>query len=629
MANNEGVKITITAEDRFTETIKKIEASTKIFGETAKNTEKHIAALEKEMIRLVANGMDPANKKIVEMKANYDKLNQSINTSGNSIKKNNQQWTNLALVVQDLPYGFRGIQNNLPALMGGFAKMTGPLYLAGSALIAFFAAYEMGLFDALTATNQFAEANKKAIQSVSKEATEIALLVGQYKNSNSTAAERKEIIEDLNRINPQYFGNLNKEKTSIDTLNSAYLAYVNNLGNVIKAKKLEEELTKKIEKRLQFEYEAGIDLLKSGYRNPELINQQNKALKTHNQMLQDEATLAERITSLSKVVIPTKTKAGKKGKDPILEAQIQEGKDIMYIADKFTKEFEDNEEEARKQREKNEEKAGKILISNRENINDALTAINKKFIKDDLDIIDANTKNALKANKGRYRAQLDIIRAAGVELQKERQKALELGADVAPIDKALQQNSDQLTAYGDRWKQTADVINNAIESMIESGITQFAENIGKAFAGEKVDLFDGFLTIIAEGFKVIGKALVAYGVAMEAFKEAFTNPYAAIAAGIALVAIGSFIGAKVGQMAAGGKGDNAKKFANGGIVSGPTYGLMGEYPGASSNPEVVAPLDKLKDMIGANGGGTLQTRISGNDLLILMNKANRNNTNTF
>jgi hypothetical protein len=56
---------------------------------------------------------------------------------------------------------------------------------------------------------------------------------------------------------------------------------------------------------------------------------------------------------------------------------------------------------------------------------------------------------------------------------------------------------------------------------------------------------------------------------------------------------------------------------------------MGEYPGASRNPEVVAPLDKLKSLIGDSGGGTLEARISGNDLLILMNKAGRTNNNTF
>lgn len=73
------------------------------------------------------------------------------------------------------------------------------------------------------------------------------------------------------------------------------------------------------------------------------------------------------------------------------------------------------------------------------------------------------------------------------------------------------------------------------------------------------------------------------------------------------------------------------KFANGGIVSGPTSALIGEYPGARNNPEVVAPLDKLKSLIGDSGAGSsggftgqLETRISGNDLVILMNRANKN-----
>ena len=81
MANEEGVKIVITAEDRFTANIKKIEASTKLFGNTAKNTQAQVSALEKEMVRLVANGLNPADKKIVEMKANYDRLSTSLNST--------------------------------------------------------------------------------------------------------------------------------------------------------------------------------------------------------------------------------------------------------------------------------------------------------------------------------------------------------------------------------------------------------------------------------------------------------------------------------------------------------------------------------------------------------------------
>lgn len=44
------------------------------------------------------------------------------------------------------------------------------------------------------------------------------------------------------------------------------------------------------------------------------------------------------------------------------------------------------------------------------------------------------------------------------------------------------------------------------------------------------------------------------------------------------------------------------KFANGAVAYGPTLGLFGEYAGASSNPEVVAPLSKLRELIEPDGG---------------------------
>ena len=60
--------------------------------------------------------------------------------------------------------------------------------------------------------------------------------------------------------------------------------------------------------------------------------------------------------------------------------------------------------------------------------------------------------------------------------------------------------------------------------------------------------------------------------------------------------------------------------ADGGIISGPTQALMGEYPSAGAgNPEVVAPLNKLKDMMG-NSGGTQRVqiygRLTGNDIYL-------------
>lgn len=65
------------------------------------------------------------------------------------------------------------------------------------------------------------------------------------------------------------------------------------------------------------------------------------------------------------------------------------------------------------------------------------------------------------------------------------------------------------------------------------------------------------------------------------------------------------------------------KFAEGGIAYGPTLGLFGEYSGASNNPEVVAPLNKLKELIAPRGVAAMPAEIRlvarGRDLVGVLN----------
>ena len=70
----------------------------------------------------------------------------------------------------------------------------------------------------------------------------------------------------------------------------------------------------------------------------------------------------------------------------------------------------------------------------------------------------------------------------------------------------------------------------------------------------------------------------------------------------------------------------ATAFAEGGIVSGPTYALVGEYAGARNNPEVIAPLDKLRSLIEPRGGmeaGRVRFEIEGRTLVGILEKVNR------
>lgn len=68
----------------------------------------------------------------------------------------------------------------------------------------------------------------------------------------------------------------------------------------------------------------------------------------------------------------------------------------------------------------------------------------------------------------------------------------------------------------------------------------------------------------------------------------------------------------------------ATPFAEGGIVTGPTLGYIGEYAGASNNPEVVAPLDKLRTLIEPRDAmaGHVEFEIDGRKLRGVLQRVN-------
>ena len=86
-----------------------------------------------------------------------------------------------------------------------------------------------------------------------------------------------------------------------------------------------------------------------------------------------------------------------------------------------------------------------------------------------------------------------------------------------------------------------------------------------------------------------------------------------------IISIGAGVAAVLAAMA------SIPKFADGGIAYGPTLGIFGEYAGASHNPEVVAPLNKLRDLLQpAYGFGTneVRLRVKGRDLVGLITLEN-------
>ena len=132
----------------------------------------------------------------------------------------------------------------------------------------------------------------------------------------------------------------------------------------------------------------------------------------------------------------------------------------------------------------------------------------------------------------------------------------------------------------------------------------------------------GMLTVVADFLDALGKGLVAAALAVEGFQKTLAKkPLLALGLGLAAIAAAAVVRSTISKGVA---------FAKGGIVSGPTLGLVGEYPGASTNPEVIAPLDKLKSIIGGGmgqeGGFIAETRVSGRDLALVLTRYNKDKT---
>jgi chromosome segregation ATPase len=166
-------------------------------------------------------------------------------------------------------------------------------------------------------------------------------------------------------------------------------------------------------------------------------------------------------------------------------------------------------------------------------------------------------------------------------------------------------------------------VNAAFATLQSEAAVSFGQFIGDLVSGEQdagKNFGKNMLGAIASFMDSLGKALIATAVASEAFQKLIlTNPIAAAAAGVALVAGAAIVRNSLKE------GPEVTAFAEGGIVSGPTLGLMGEYPNARSNPEVIAPLDKLQGMLntGSQSGFVASTTITGRDLAIVLERYNK------
>ena len=156
--------------------------------------------------------------------------------------------------------------------------------------------------------------------------------------------------------------------------------------------------------------------------------------------------------------------------------------------------------------------------------------------------------------------------------------------NLAKDEAAVNSFADTIKSTADKFKYPLEQINEDINKLSE-GAAAMLMRVGNALQGAFTQIMEGKNPI-----KALGNAI------MDLVKQL-------IAAAAASAIVASIISSITGTpfKASFGVTFNALSglpaFANGGIVSSPTLGLVGEYSGARSNPEVIAPLDRLKSML--------------------------------
>jgi hypothetical protein len=282
---------------------------------TAQNSQA-ITSLEQVKGKLegVSNSVGPVSQKLGQFTAGTNQAAFAL--------------TNLGRVAQDAPFGFIGIQNNLNPLLESFQRLkveTGSTSAAMKALgssllgaggIGFALSVASSLFlvfgDSIFAAGKSAKKTEDELKdltdSIVQDVAQVRLLVAEYNKSNTSQKERKEIIKELQTIAPQYFADLNAEKTTFQELEKAVNAYNGSIANQIRAKLLTkdlEELIKQEEalKKLVVLQEDFNLKMKTGRTSTDAQEKLNK-------LLEQEAKLQERINGLVK---PTK-RAGQEEK---------------------------------------------------------------------------------------------------------------------------------------------------------------------------------------------------------------------------------------------------------------------------------------------------------------------------
>ena len=537
-----------------------------------KEAEFNLKELSKVKIEQIKLRLDTKeiNGNIASVKKSLNDLKTASKDSGNAIAGMTPQVANggnalmqFSRIAQDAPYGIIGIGNNLTATAEAFGYLkqqtgstggalkalagsimgTGGILLAVSLVTtAFTYMAQNGLtvgdvYDKLT--GKFDNAKKAltdlAVEAAKTAGTEISSLkslVSVAQNDTKSREDRLIAVRKLQDMYPAYFGNLSTETI----LNSNLTGVVNQLSGALKERARAAALSGK-----------------AGELASKELGIQEKLRDTYQEVfkLLGAKTSAEQLKIISKL---------NSGNLELSRKQL----DMLGTIDGF--------------KMWSLKRSYSDLRSELVGINSELNKIQK--------LSDASVGKGIKSDTkyiSKEKNKATSKKVDGVNKVKELESfispiEIDKGKIISPdikIDEVAKNANDELLAGLAMQQRTLDEFNDGLNNTISQGTVSALSGIGEAIGGA---LASGGNVIDAVGKSILGsmgsmlqelgKATIAYGVGLTAIKLAKKNPAAAIAAGVAMVALGSFMSKSVAKSSSVMGGDGS--VSTGASVSSPT-----------------------------------------------------------
>lgn len=474
--------------------------------------------------------------------------------------------------------------------------------------------------------DQLTRSRVQGAQDAQKELTTLRLLYRQTQNTSLSLRDRKKAVDELQRVYPSYFGNLKDEdilagkaSVSYDKLSKSILATAKaraaevliadnakqqllNEQKIVDLKVAQNKAEKEAQRRAATAAKAPVN--GGSASGGAIAGQVDRDAAKQKQIINDIIGKRQ-VLELENIELQTKSLALEKQ----ITAQISEGGSLVEESKgggkvkeqtNFLKELETAFNQVTKEAlvfgDSYDEMGAKATL-----FKNAIKGLLEQGLKPQSEVIrglkssyDLFSKETLPNATSAIKTFLAA--GAGSNLQK-------LNTDLAATAASIKVVGVELTNLTPSIDLTKESFSGLLEygPMITNALTSsfalLGETLGNMLTG-KADavggFFDGILLIVADFAQTFGGALIAAGVASKAFQALITNPFAAIAAGGALIvaagAVKSIVSAGPKGMVSGGGG--------GGGYSAPRPSYSGNSSNANNGPTTIYLRAEGRDLVG-------------------------------